>query len=77
MDHFYKCNDIGSVKLEMCTGQNLQERERKETRSRLKKIFLVPVPANFGQRTSLVAPKDVMKTACWVVAEGEPRSLHL
>ena len=27
--------------LEMCAGQNLQERERKETRSRLKKIFLV------------------------------------
>ena len=24
-----------------------------------------------------VAPEDVMKTACWVVAEGEPRSLHL
>ena len=28
--------------VEMCAGQNFQERERKETRSRLKKIFLVP-----------------------------------
>ena len=29
--------------VEMCAGQNLQERERKETRSRLKKIFPVPL----------------------------------
>ena len=29
--------------LEMCAGQNLQERERKETRSGLKKIFLLPI----------------------------------
>ena len=28
--------------LEMCAGENLLERERKETRSRLKKIFLFP-----------------------------------
>ena len=33
--------------LEMCAGQNLQERERKETRSRLKKIFLLPVLFRF------------------------------
>ena len=31
------------IRLEMCAGQNLLERERKETRSRLKKIFLFPV----------------------------------
>ena len=31
------------MELEVCAGQNFQEQERKETRSRLKKIFLFPV----------------------------------
>ena len=44
------CNSAvwaASLCVEMCVGQNLQERERKETRSRLKKIFLVPVFFSF------------------------------
>ena len=42
--------------LEMCAGQNLQERERKETRSRLKKIFLVPVFFRFFSFLERVFP---------------------
>ena len=33
---------ISRLAIEMCAGQNLLERERKETRSRLKNIFLFP-----------------------------------
>ena len=43
-------------KVEMCAGQNLQERERKETRSRLKKIFLVPVFFRFFSFLERVFP---------------------
>ena len=42
--------------LEMCAGQNLQERERKETRSCLKKIFLVPVFFRFFSFVERVFP---------------------
>ena len=42
--------------LEMCVGQNLQERERKETRSRLKKIFLVPIFFRFFSFLERVFP---------------------
>ena len=40
----------------MCAGQNLQERERKKTRSRLKKIFLVPVFFRFFSFLERVFP---------------------
>ena len=40
----------------MCTGQNLQERERKETRSRLKKIFPSPVFFRFFSFLERVFP---------------------
>ena len=36
-------DEASALVLEMCAGENLLERERKETRSRLKKIFLFPV----------------------------------
>ena len=42
--------------LEMCAGQNLQERERKEMRSRLKKTFLVPVFFRFFSFLERVFP---------------------
>ena len=42
--------------LEMCAGQNLQERERKEMRSHLKKIFLVPVFFRFFSFLERVFP---------------------
>ena len=42
--------------VEMCAGQNLQERERKETRSRLKKIFLLPVLFRFFSFLERVFP---------------------
>ena len=42
--------------LEMCAGQNLQEWERKETRSRLKKIFLLPVLFRFFSFLERVFP---------------------
>ena len=42
--------------LEMCAGQNLQERERKETRSRSKKIFLVPLFFRFFSFLERVFP---------------------
>ena len=38
---------VGKERLEMCASQNLLERERKETRSHLKKIFLFPVFCRF------------------------------
>ena len=37
------CYTLKDRTLEMCAGRNLLERERKETLSRLKKIFLFPV----------------------------------
>ena len=40
----------------MCTGQNLQERERKETRSCLKKIFPFPVFFSFFSFLERVFP---------------------
>ena len=42
--------------LEMCAGQNLQERERKETCSHLKKIFLVPIFFRFFSFLERVFP---------------------
>ena len=42
--------------LEMCAGQNLQERERKEMHSRLKKIFLLPVFFRFFSFLERVFP---------------------
>ena len=42
--------------LEMCAGQNLQEWERKETRSRLKKIFLIPIFFRFFSFLERVFP---------------------